>query len=153
MKLKKLWYKKEDGIMESKKYYNNKKLAMSFFWILLGAVLVGLSAAGVLDSNYYSGMGAAFIVVGILQVIRNLRYRKNTEYQEKIDIEYNDERNRYLRMKSWAWTGYMVVLIEGIGVIVAMALGKETIQLILAYSVCLIVGLYWIIYMILNRKY
>ena len=134
-------------------YYNNKRLALSIFWIILGAVLMWLSIAEVVDSTYWSGMGGALIAVGALQVIRNLRYRNNTEYQEKLDIEYGDERNKYLRMMSWAWTGYIVVLIEAIGVVVALIMGQHTIQVILAYSVCLIVGIYWIVHMILKRKY
>ena len=134
-------------------YYNNKRLALSIFWIILGAVLMWLSIAEFVDSTYWSGMGGALIAVGALQVIRNLRYRNNTEYQEKLDIEYGDERNKYLRMMSWAWTGYIVVLIEAIGVGVALIMGQHTIQVILAYSVCLIVGIYWIVYMILKRKY
>ncbi len=134
-------------------YYNNKRLVLSIFWIILGAVLIWLSIAEVVDSTYWSGMGGALVAVGVLQVIRNLRYRNNTEYQEKLDIEYGDERNKYLRMMSWAWTGYIVVLIEAIGVVVALIMGQHTIQVILAYSVCLIVGIYWIVYMILKRKY
>ena len=134
-------------------YYNNKKLALSIFWIILGVALMWLSIAEVLDSTYWSGMGGALIGVGVLQVIRNLRYRNNTEYQEKLNIEFNDERNKYLRMMSWAWTGYLVVLIEAIGVVVALIMGQHTVQIILAYSVCLIVGIYWIVYMILKRKY
>ena len=134
-------------------YYNNKKLVLSIFWIILGAVLMWLSIAEVLDSTYWSGMGGALIAVGVLQVIRNLRYRNSTEYQEKVNIEFNDERNKYLRMMSWAWTGYLVVLIEAVGVVVALILGQHTIQMVLAYSVCMIVGIYWIVYMILKRKY
>ena len=39
--------------------YNNKKLALSIFWVVLGAVLLGLSVAEVLDSSIYAGMGGA----------------------------------------------------------------------------------------------
>ena len=134
-------------------YYNNKRLALSIFWIILGAVLIWLSIAELVESTYWSGMGGALIAVGVLQVIRNLRYRNNPEYQEKVNIEYGDERNKYLRMMSWAWTGYIVVLIEAVGVVAALIMGQHTIQVILAYSVCLIVGIYWIVYMILKRKY
>lgn len=134
-------------------YYNNKKLALSIGWIALGAVLLGLSLAGVLDSSLYAGIGGALIAVGAFQIIRNLRYRKDDGYREKIDVEANDERNRFLRMKSWSWTGYIVVLAEGIGALIALALGRQEIQQILLYSVCLIVGVYWVTYMILSRKY
>lgn len=134
-------------------YYNNKKLALSIFWVILGAVLLGLSTAGVLDSAMYGGMGGGLIAVGALQIARNLRYKRDPAYREKIDTEENDERNRFLRMKSWSWAGYVVILIEGIGAIVAMIMGERTIQLVLSYSVCLILCVYWISYLVLSRKY
>ena len=134
-------------------YYNNRKLILSIFWMILGAVLLGLSIAEVLDSSMYAGMGGALIAVGALQVARNLRYRKDPEYREKIDTEANDERNSFLRMKSWSWTGYVVVLVEGFGSVAAMVLGKRELQLTLAYSVWLILVVYWISFFIISKKY
>ena len=134
-------------------YYNNRKLVLQIFWIILGAVLLVLSVAEVIESPLYSGMGGALMTVGILQLIRTVKYRKDPEYREKVDIELTDERSKYLRMKSWAWTGYIIVMVEGIGVIIAMILGYETIQLVLAYSLCLILLVYWITYLVLNKKY
>ena len=134
-------------------YYNNRKLILSIFWMLLGAVLLGLSIAEVLDSSMYAGMGGALIAVGALQVARNLRYRKDPEYREKIDTEVSDERNSFLRMKSWSWTGYVVVLVEGFGSVAAMVLGKRELQLTLAYSVWLILVIYWVTYLVLSKKY
>ena len=133
--------------------YNNKRLMLSIIWIVLGSVLMVLSVIGKLDSSMYSGMGGALIVIGILQTVRNLKYRRNTEYRKKIDTEVRDERNRFLSMKSWSWTGYIVVLVEGIGLVAATVAGEQTIQRILSYSVCLIIVVYWITYMILSRKY
>jgi len=133
--------------------YNNKKLALSIFWVVLGAALLGLSVAGILDSSLYAGMGGALIAVGALQIAKNVKYRKNPEYREKIDTEAQDERNRFLRMKAWSWAGYIVVLIEAVGALAAALLGQQTVQQVLSYSVCLIVGVYWIAYVILSKKY
>lgn len=134
-------------------YYNNKRLALSVFWIILGASLFILSITGVIVSALYSGMGGALMAVGILQVIRNLKYRKNSTYKEKVDIEFTDERNKYLRMKAWSWAGYLVVLIEAIAGVVAAVQGQHLIQQILFYSICLIVFIYWISYLVLSKKY
>lgn len=134
-------------------YYNNKRLALTVFWIVLGAVLVLLTVTEVLDSSIYSGMGGALMAVGTLQLIRAVKYRKDSEYKEKVDTELGDERNRFLRMKSWSWAGYFTILIEGIGAIIAMALGERTVQLVLSYSVCLVLVIYWIAYVILSKKY
>ena len=133
--------------------YNNKKLLLSIFWILAGAALLVLTVAEVLKEPVYAGMGGALIAVGVLQTIRNLRYRKDAEYREKVDTEVNDERMSFIRMKSWSWTGYLLILIEGIGAIIALVLGQRTIQLVLSYSVCLILVIYWVSYLILSRKY
>ena len=134
-------------------YYNNKRLALTVFWIVLGAVLVVLTVTEVLDSSIYSGMGGALMAVGTLQLIRAVKYRKDSEYKEKVDTELGDERNRFLRMKSWSWAGYFTILIEGIGAIIAMVLGERTVQLVLSYSVCLVLVIYWIAYVILSKKY
>ena len=58
-----------------------------------------------------------------------------------------------MRMKSWAWAGYIVIFAEGIGVIAAMIAGQHTIQLVLSCSVCLILIVYWCSYLVLKRKY
>lgn len=133
--------------------YDNKRLFLSVFWVILGAVLLALSVAEVLDSSLYAGMGGALIAVGALQIARNLRYRRDGAYREKIDTEVNDERNRFLRMKSWSWAGYITVLAEGIACVAAMVMKQETVQLVLAYSVCLLVGAYYFSYLILSKKY
>ena len=133
--------------------YNNRRLILSIGWVVVGAALFVLTLTEKLDSAVYSGMGGALMAVGALQIIRNLRYRNDAEYREKIDTEVQDERNRFLRMKSWSWAGYIVVLTEGIGVITAMILGEKTVQLVLSYSVCLLLVVYWISYLILRKKY
>ena len=134
-------------------YFNNKKLVLSIFWAVVGLVLTVLSVTEVLDSSIYSGMGGGLMAVGVLQSIRNVKYRKDADYREKIDTEANDERNRFLRMKSWSWACYIAILVECVGVIVAIILGKETVRLILSFSVCLILVAYWVSYLVLSRKY
>ena len=134
-------------------YYDNKRLALSLFWLVLGAVLAGLSVAGVVDSSLYAGMGGAMMAVGGLRLLTVLRYRQDPAYREEIDTAAADERNRFLRMKSWSWTGYLTVLIQGIGVIVATVLGNQQWRTMLSCSVCLILVLYWVSYLLLSRKY
>ena len=56
-------------------------------------------------------------------------------------------------MKSWSWTGYVVVVAEAIGSVIAMVMGQHQVQMILSYSVCLMLVVYWIAYLICSRKY
>ena len=136
-------------------YYDNKRLALSIFWTILGITLIILSFTEVLQSSLYGGMGGGLTVVGVFQIIRNLRYRKGAEVVGLAGYRkfMSDERNSFLRMKSWSWAGYITVLVEAIGAVIAMIRGQETIQMVLSFSVALIVFVYWLMYMILSRKY
>ena len=128
------------------------RFAFSIFWMLLGAVLLGLGVAEVIDS-FWSGMGGGLVAVGLLQTVRHIRYRKDPEYREKIDTELNDERNRFLQMKSWSWAGYIAVMVQAFASVAAYFMGQRTVQLVLWYSICLLVLAYWVSWMILSRKY
>ena len=129
---------------------NNKRLVLSIFWIVLGITLVILSIAEVLDDSVYSGMGGALTAVGALQLMRNLKYRRDPEYREKIDTELSDERNRFLQMKSWSWAGYIAVMVQAAASVAAYFMGQRTVQLVLWYSICLLVLAYCVSWMILS---
>ena len=133
-------------------YYNNKRLALSIFWLVLGLVLVVLSTAEVLNDSIYAGMGAALAVVGGLQLGRHIKYRRDPEYREKIDIAAGDERNRAIRMQSWAWAGYIVVLGEMVASLVAFFMGQILVQRVLMLSACALLVIYWVTYVILSKK-
>ena len=130
----------------------NYRFFLSFFWIALGAVLCVCHASGLIE-EYWSSMGVAFIVVGILQVIRQIRYRTNEEYREKFDTASKDERNRFIANKAWAWAGYLFVMIAAVGSIVFKLLGREDLMKMASGGVCLIILLYWGSWMVLKRKY
>ena len=133
-------------------YYNNKRLALSIFWLVLGLVLVVLSAAEVLNDSIYAGMGAALAVIGGLQLGRHIKYRRDPEYREKIDIEAGDERYKSIRLQSWAWTGYLFILVAAVVSVVAYFMGQAVVQQTLCYSICFMLVVYWIANVILNRK-
>ena len=118
---------------------------VSIFWIALGA-------AGVLDDSW-SGMGGVFVAVGLLQLLRFARLNKNEAYREKIETEANDERNRFLAGKAWAWAGYLFVIAAAFASISLRMAGKTELALMAGGGVCLIVALYWGSWFILRRKY
>ena len=128
------------------------RFGFSIFWVLVGAVLFGLNVAGVIDS-YWSGMGGGLIGVGIMQTIRNIRYRKDPEYREKTDTENKDERNRFISNKAWAWAGYLFVFVEAVLAIVFKLMGKEDLMMMTSFNVCGIVLIYWFCWLFLRKKY
>ena len=84
-------------------YYSKRKMVLSCIWIVLGAVIWGLAFADKIPADLWSGIGAVLMLIGALQLYRNLKYHRDPEYKKKIDIEASDERNSFIRMKAWAW--------------------------------------------------
>ena len=130
-----------------------RRIFVSLFWILLGITLNLCSLSGLIRDDFWSAMGVSFLLIGVLQVIREIRYRSNEEYREKFDTEAKDERNRFIANKAWAWAGYLFILIAAVASIVLRVLHQDLLSLAASYSVCLMLILYWISYLILRKKY
>ena len=129
-----------------------KKVILNVMWIFIGAVLIGLSFAGIVD-EFWNGMGSGLLVIGIVRLIRYWRISSNEEYREMLEIEESDERNHFIRGKAWAWAGYLYIIITSISCIIFRIAGQEVLSLVAAYSVGFMVFLYWISYFVLKKKY
>ena len=131
---------------------NDKRFLANIIEIVVGAALLVLGIIGIID-EFWTGMGMALVVVGMLLFIRQIRYRTNEDFKEEMDIREKDERNKYIAMKAWSWAGYLFVMLAAVGTILMKILGQETIMMVLSGSVCVILVFYWVSYMILQKKY
>ena len=131
---------------------SDKRVYLSITWVVIGAVLFSMAIAGKVDS-FWSGMGGALLAVGGLQILKYYRLNKNEAYREKMEIEYGDERNQFIRNKAWAWSGYLFILIAAIACIVLKIAGQEVLSMAASGAVCLMLVLYWVSYYLLKRKY
>ena len=129
-----------------------EKFIVSIIEIMIGAALLICSIFELVD-EFWSGMGTSLLIIGVIFLIRNIKYKTNEEYREKIDIETNDERNKYISLKAWAWAGYLFVMLGAVGAIVFKLMGKEDLMMMASLSVCLIMVFYWISYIFLKKKY
>ena len=118
----------------------------------IGVTLLVLGTLGVVDS-FWSGMGSALLVVAALRFIGMIRFHKSKAYRERVETEASDERNRFLRDRAWAWTGYLFVLVASVCTIVFKVAGQELLSMVSWYAVCLMLILYWGAYLILRKKY
>ena len=125
---------------------------LSVVWVIIGLALIGLAFAGKVD-EFWNGMGFALAIVGALQLLKWHRFNKNEAYREKMETEINDERNHFIRNKAWAWSGYLFIIICGLGTIVFKVIGNETLSMASASAVCLMLILYWMSYFVLKKKY
>jgi len=132
--------------------YNRKNIFISIFWVVLGVVLTVLNFIDDFDS-YWSGLGTAFIVVGGIQLARQMKYRKNPEYRERVDTANSDERNRFIAGRAWAWAGYIYVMAGFIVIIVLQIAGLKELSQTIGFTVCALLILYWVCYLYLSKKY
>jgi len=130
----------------------NKRMIATIVEIAVGIALWLTATLGSLDA-YWSGMGTALVTVGVLQLVRQIKYKTNDTYREAVDVQANDERNKYISMKAWSWAGYFFVLIAAISSIVLKIAGYESLVLVASGSVCLILVLYWLSWLYLRKKY
>ena len=131
---------------------NKKRIISSILEIVIGIVLMVVALLGYLD-EFWSGMGTALLLIGVLFLVKAIKYQTNQEYREKYDVEINDERNKYLSLKAWAWAGYLFVMVAVLGSIILKMFGKEELMMMASGSVCLIMIFYWMSYLILKKKY
>lgn len=130
----------------------NKRLIANIIEVVTGVILAALGYAGILDS-YWSGMGTSLAIVGGLLLFQQIRYYTDKDYKNNTDVENNDERNKYLRLKAWSWAGYLFVLIAAFGAIILKIFDMDQYVTVASGSVCLIMVLYWLSYLVLRRKY
>lgn len=129
-----------------------RRFVASILWIVVGMGLTIYNLTGNGD-GYWSGMGTALIVVGVLQLARHIRYRTDETYKENADVEASDERNKFIAMKAWSWAGYLYVMIAAAASVVLKIAGFEELVPLAAGSVCLIMVMYWLSYLFLRKKY
>lgn len=130
----------------------DRRIIASICYVVLGAVLFALGMLEMVD-EFWSGMGGALVVVGVLQIVRFFLYRNNEEYREKAEVAAKDERNHYLRNKAWAWSGYLFVLIAAVAVIAFKIAGQDTLSFAASMAMCLLLVLYWVSFLVLSKKY
>ena len=129
-----------------------KDIVFGASWLLLGLALTVLSCLETLD-EFWSGMGSALMVVGIVRLLRGYRLSRSEAYREKREVAETDERLHFIRNKAWAWTGYLFIMISAISTIVFRILGQDLLCMFLSGAVCLMLVLFWVSFFILKKKY
>ena len=129
-----------------------KRWIASVVEIVLGLVLTVCGVLNIVDT-YWSGMGGGLLGVGLIWLARYIRYYNNESYKSKVDVEVNDERNKFIALRAWAWAGFWYVMAGAVGSIVLQMLGKRELATMAGGSVCLLMVLHWGCRIYLRRKY
>ena len=130
----------------------NRDMIFGAIWLLLGLALTALTGLVKLD-EFWSGMGSALMVVGIVRLLRGYRLSRSEAYREKREVAETDERLHFIRNKAWAWAGYLFIIICALSTIVFRLLGQDLLCIASGGAVCLMLILFWISFFVLKKKY
>ena len=132
------------------------KLTQRTIWYagisLLGGVLIAMGENGFLE-DFWSGLGMGLLLIGILRLIQILRYRRDEEYAQRIMVRNHDERNLFLAEKARSWTFYSSILAEAIAVVILRVFNHAELSSLMGYLVCGQMLIYWILWVVLRKKY
>lgn len=131
----------------------NKRLYYAIGYIIIGAVLMLLQFMGSVDNEISACFGAVFAVCGVVRIIQYIRLINNKDRMEQREIAEKDERNIMLWEKARSWAFGIYAALAGTAVIVLYMVHMEFVGQIIAYTLCTLVFIYWICYMIIRRKY
>ena len=130
----------------------DKKYIYPVVLLIAGFALACLGFVEIVD-EFWSGMGSALVVVGLVRLLRFFRLKKNDAYREKMETAVTDERSQFIRAKAWSWAGYLFILVSAIATIICKLLGQDLLCQFASGAVCLMLVLYWISYFVLKKKY
>lgn len=128
------------------------RLNVAITYIVLGVILIVGTFITKTENEFISSFGFAMIIMGFVR-IRNYRMiTKDEGTIRKQQIMETDERNISIihKAKSTAFAIYIFIL--GIAVIVLSFIGMHEAAKWVAYSVCLLIVIYWICYFIYQKK-
>ena len=128
------------------------RLNIAIIYIALGIMMI----VGVLptktDNDFISSFGFALIIMGIVRIRNYFMITKDDETIRKQRIAETDERNLSILNKAKSAAFSIYVLISGTAVIILSLFNMHEEAKWIAYSVLLLVAIYWICYWIYQKR-
>ena len=130
-----------------------KRLNLGIAYIVIGILMIMISS--VLDNvnPFISSYGLAVVVIGFARIRQYKRITKNDETIRRQEIAETDERNIAISNKARSWAFFLYVMGASILVIILQFTPMRDTATLIAFTVCVLVALYWISYWVLRRKY
>ena len=128
------------------------RLYTAIIYIVLGIAMIMGAIVIKTDNTFISSFGFALAVIGVARIRNYFIITKSEESIKKQMIAETDERNIAIsnNAKSIAFTIYTILLCTGV-ILLSFFDMHDAVQWI-AYSVCLLVLIYWIAYLIIRKK-
>ena len=128
------------------------RLYIAIIYIALGIMMMVGAFATKTNNSFISSFGFAMVIMGIVRIRNYFMITRNEETIRKQQIAETDERNLLILNKAKSATFSIYILLSGTAVIILSLFNMHDIARWIAYSVCLLVVIYWIAYWVYQKK-
>ena len=129
------------------------RLYIAVSYIVIGLLLIAADALNHFENQFFFSFGITLIVMGILRLIRHRKITRDDASIHRQEVAETDERTLMMIEKARSWTFSYSVLIAGIAVIVLSLMGYHDQAQPFAWYVCGQIGLFWVCWLIIRKKY
>lgn len=127
------------------------RLYIAIIYIVLG-IIIFAAFINRQDDNYISTFGFILTLLGIVRIRNYFLITKDDETIKKQQIIETDERNLTIISKAKSTAFSIYIILSCLSVIILSFLNMHDIAQLISYSVSLLVVLYWICYLIYQKK-
>lgn len=130
-----------------------KRLNLGIAYIVIGVLMIASGFVLENTDTFISSFGFALALMGVVRIRNYKLITRNDDTIRKQEIAETDERNIALANKARSWAFFLYVMGASILVIILQFTPMRDTATLIAYTVCILVVLYWISYWVLRRKY
>ena len=128
------------------------RLCLAVLYILLGITSIIVYTFNLGENTVLLTFGTAFTAMGVLRVIRYFKITRNPESVRRRKTEESDERSIAIVCRAKAVAFGVYTFGAAILVIVLEFSGKSSLASAIALNICAIVFIYWLSYIILQKR-
>ena len=128
------------------------RLYVAIVYIILGLAMIVIPLFLKNDNNFASSLGFAFAVIGIARIRQYKLITKSEESIKKREIAESDERSIFIASKARGIAFFSYIIVAALVIIVLQVLNYSQIALIISATVCFMVLVYWISYLIISKR-
>lgn len=129
------------------------RLILGIIYVLLGAAMWCCTFAGLYMNEFASSFQTVLMVIGIVNILRVVRMRKNPELYEKVRTAETDERNITIYIKASRLTLITCIYIAAASIIVLSMLGHSDTAQIISWCMLGVCAVHYLYVVILRRIY
>ena len=129
------------------------RIVIMLLYIVIGGVMWAVGTFGKNPNDSISAIGMAMAVCGAILAVRNIIVIRDPEKLKKRETAETDERNVMLMEKARSLSFAVYITLAAVAVIVLFALNFTTAGQIVAYTVCGLVVIYLISYLIMKMRH